>query len=296
MYQQIGIMAAKAAWSAGKTAVELGTKLIEVAIPVVQTASKISVTFIRGGVEAVSKEVVRQQLSKPLPVVENELSVPLSFSGNQFLTFSQEIKSDLNIIKGQNEMLFLSNSIGYFIESHAMRTGIDRGISYALQYDMAAVRTYLKKNRDLRFPGYLLHQCTSLGATVKEMNIFYTSLLNQGAVPDFTKESVDQEFSTRFGAKQQLGSIRSYIPYELQLPHLRAFAEEKKKNAKFMSSLFGSDSDFDIDEINDVAHEALFILNEELIANEQLEHQVSRLITTLPQKRLLIESRPVENS
>ena len=296
MYGHMALWAAKATIGTGNLVAKAGKKFIEVAVPTVKKASQISLTFIQGGINAVqdsskqSSKVERIQLSESLDIVENGLSIPLSFSENQFKTFQQEVSNALNIIKGQNEMLFLSNSIAYFVESHATRTGIDRGISYALQYDIAAVKNYLKKSRDLRFPGYLLHQCTSLAETIKELNVFYTSLLQHGKVPHFTKEDVEEELQKRYGASQRKGEIRSYIPYELQLPFLRNYADEKKKNVSILNIFFGDNSTINLDEINDIAHEALFILSEELIANEELEHRVYKFLKHIPEQKLLVES------
>ena len=122
------------------------SKVIEVGVPLVKKAGAISFKFIEGGVNAVIDDSHQQvKLTKSLDIIDNDLRVPLTFSTNQFRKMNQEIKEDLDIIKGQNDILFLSNSINYFIESHMLRTGIDRGISYALQYDVHAVTNHIKK-------------------------------------------------------------------------------------------------------------------------------------------------------
>lgn len=53
-------------------------------------------------------------------------------------------------------MMFLTNSINYFVKSHKNRTGIDRSITYALQKMILKLLWNILKNL-IRFPGYLLH-------------------------------------------------------------------------------------------------------------------------------------------
>lgn len=287
------IMAAKAASAAASLSVDAGKKFIEVSIPVVKKASMISLQFLQGGLDAVmnnNSTTDKLTLSNKLNIIDNGLSIPLSFSENQIKLFHNTTTNDLNTIKGQNEIMFLSNSISYFIDSHSARTGLDRGISYALQYDITAVRNHLNKSRDLRFPGYLLHQCSSLAETIKELNVFYMSILSNGKVPSFLHEDVKEEMSCRYGAAQRKGDFRSYIPYELQLPFLRELSEEKSKNMSKLNKLFSEIKDFNATEINDLSHEALFILSEELIANEELEHKVNKKLKDSPGEKIIVES------
>ncbi len=201
MYLQMATMA-------GKISAVGGKKLLEISIPAVKKASLIGIRFIQGGISAVNADTSAKEnikLNKKLGIVDNGLSIPLSFSENQIKRFAKEISNEHNIIKGQNEILFLSNSIDYFVSSHTGRTGIDRGISHALQYDLYAVRGHVNKCKDLRFPGYLLHQCNSLAETVKELNIFYCSVLQNGLVPQFTKEEVDEQLTKCYGARKRKG-------------------------------------------------------------------------------------------
>ena len=275
----------------GEVAFGVGKKIIEVGVPLAKRSAQISFTFVKGGVDAVNadRKLNIISLAEPLDIVNNGLSIPFGYSENQFKTFEQNVTKDLNIIKGQNELLFLSNSIGYFVDSHIGRTGIDKSISYALQYDLIAVRNYLNKSRDLRFPGYLLHQCTSLAETVKQLNVFYTSILQNGVVPNFTKEFVSEELSKRYGANQRISGLKSYIPYEQQLPYLREFAREQNKNKSMLSKLFQENGEFNFAEISDVSNEALYVLCEELIANEELEQKINLHLKNLPQNKLYIE-------
>jgi hypothetical protein len=284
-------MALSATSSIGEAAFDAGKKVIEVGIPLTKKAAQLSFTFIKGGLEAVNSENKHNvlSLSQPLDIVNNGLSVPLGYSENQFKTFEQNVTKDLNIIKGQNELLFLSNSISYFVESHLGRTGIDKSISYALQYDLIAVRNYFNKSRDLRFPGYLLHQCTSLAETVKQLNVFYSSILQNGKVPDFSEGFVSEELSKRYGANQRTSGLKSYIPYDQQLPYLREFAKEQNKNKSMLSKLFQENGEFNFAEISDVANEALYVLCEELIANEELEQKINYHLNNLPGNKLYIE-------
>lgn len=271
--------------------------IVEIGIPLLKKASTIAMKFIQEGVEAVKDKQMQEErikLSKPLDIVDNSLNIPTSFVENQLKPFVKNIDNDINTLKGQNEMLFLSNSISYFIDAHSARTGLDRSISHALQCDIAAVRSHLNKSRDIRFPGYLLHQCASLAETVKELNIFYVAILSNGKVPEFTSEFVYDELSKRFGAVQRQGDIRSYMPYEFQLPFMRNCAEYKKKKMSTLIKIFGDNKEFNFSEINDKAHESLFVLGEELIANEELEYKVNSLIQLFPEKRLLVESEKIQ--
>lgn len=297
MYLSLAMMASKGLLSVGSDAVGLaasaGKKIIEIAVPTAKKASLVSVKFIQGGIAEVKNMntgIEPIKLSNKVKIIDDGLSIPLSFSENQLKSFESRITNDLNIIKGQNEIIFLSNSISYFIDSHAIRTGLDRSISYALQYDIAAVRAHLKANRDIRFPGYLLHQCSSLAETIKELNIFYTSVLSHGVVPDFTESFVKTELNRRFGASQRKGDLRSYIPYEMQLPFLRNMAAEKKKEMSVFEKFFKENQDLNISEINDFAHESLFLLSEELIANEELEFKLSQKVSSSQEGKILIES------
>jgi len=292
----IGMMAAKATGVAANVVGTVGKKVIEVGLPLVKQAGSISLRFVEGGIDAVkSNEPTSIKLTKNLNIIDNGLSVPLTFGDNQVKKINQEIREDLNIIKGQNEILFLSNSIKYFVDSHTMRTGIDRGISYALQYDIKAVINHIKKNEGLRFPGYLLHQCTCLAETVKEYNIFYDSVLNHGLVHEWTLEEASDTLERRFGVEENKSVVRSYIPFEYQIPWKRnkllSKIEEEKKSSTW-KKMFESE---DLKEINDEAHDALFILSNELCANESLEYAISQRIEALPKKHLLIQSPETEN-
>ncbi|WP_458735559.1 hypothetical protein [Zobellella taiwanensis] len=282
---------------AASTAVNVGNKILRASLNAGAKASKVSFTFIKGGIEAVhsqsqaslsSHESKVQKISKPLEIIENGLSIPLSFYENQVVKMNNDISNDLMVLKGQNEIHFLSNSIRYFVDSHMGRTGIDRGISYALQYDMKAVTNHLKANSSLRFPGYLLHQSTCLYKTIKEMNIFYDAILHDGHVKDWTPEEVKDEMQKFFGVESNKKYIQNYMPFDLQLPIRRELAENTKEKKSFINfqNLFSADEEH----INDIAHDALFILANELIANENLEHEVAKKISREPNKEILLES------
>lgn len=279
----------------GRTVTKQGKKVMEVAIPLVKKASQLTINFLAtniGGEVPVNTKTI--QLSQPLDIVENGLSLPLSYQENQFKTISQKITDDLDIIKGQNEILFLSNSIHYFLDSHKTRTGIDRGISYALQYDIAAVCNYLKKRRELRFPGYLLHQFTSLAETIKDLNIFYASILHDGHVPIFDEQEIKEEFLKGFGIDKRKGDIGMYVPYEMKMRILREsppVTEEKPKGGSLMSVFKDRVLTKEVEEqVNDIAHDALFILKEELVSNEELEYQIVKKLRILPDKKLIVQS------
>ena len=271
----------------------VGNRLIKAGISAGKTASRVSFTFIQGGMEALKNQdgsanenVKVEKLSKPLSIVENGLSVPASFTENQILKMQTEITDDLTIIKGQNEIHFLSNSIRYFVESHMGRTGIDRGISYALQYDMKAVTNYLKSNSGLRFPGYLLHQSTCLCKTIKEMNIFYDAILRGGHVKDWTEDEVQSELQKFFGIERNQKYIQNYMPFELQIPVKRRLVADAVAKKSAFEALFSSS----VEEVNDVAHDALFALANELVANENLEYEVLKKLEREPDQQLFIEA------
>ena len=57
-----------------------------------------------------------------------------------------------------------------------------------------------------------------------------------------------------------------------------------------LNKLFSEIKEFNTTEINDLSHEALFILSEELIANEELEHKVSKKLKDSPGEKIIIES------
>ncbi|NEX23508.1 hypothetical protein G3480_25045 [Thiorhodococcus mannitoliphagus] len=278
---------------AGQITAVAGKKLIKASIFAGKVASRLTFTFIKGGVEALrdaegSKGTGAkiETLSSPLSIVDNGLSVPASFVESQMIKIQTEITDDLTILKGQNEILFLSNSIRYFVESHIGRTGIDRGISHALQYDMKAVTNYLKDNSGIRFPGYLLHQSTSLCNTIKEMNIFYDAILHGGHVKDWTEEEVQAELQKFFGVEGNKKYIQNYMPFELQIPiKRRLITEAESKKSKF-GALFSST----MEEVNDAAHDALFVLANELVANENLEYEVTKKLEREPNREIFIEA------
>ncbi|MEO5330010.1 MAG: hypothetical protein H7829_17405 [Magnetococcus sp. THC-1_WYH] len=296
MLGKIGGLTANAALAgtssvaAGDSVLAAGKKVIKVSLAAGKTASKIALTFIQGGVSAVTNKNPKhvEKLSKNIGIVDNELSIPMSFIENQFRKIDHEIKGDLSIIKGQNELLFLSNSIKYFVESHIGRTGLDRGISYALQYDMKAATNHIKENTSLRFPGYLLHQCTCLAETLKELNLFYDAVLNNGHVKDWTVLSAKQELERAFGLDGKEKIIQGYIPFAYRLPAKREIREEtkSKRSTWNIKKLFDSG----LEDINDAAHDTLFILENELIANENLEYEISQRLEREPEKMLLVES------
>lgn len=266
----------------------VGKKIIEIGFPVAKQAGKIAFSFAKGGVDGVinadSNMAKPIALSKNLDVVSSDLNIPDSFRANQFIKIKQEISDDLSVIKGQNEILFLSHSIKYFVESHASRIGVDRGISYALQYDIKAVINHIRKNPNIRFPGYLLHQCNVLAETIKEYNIFYESVVNDGYVTDWNQEKANSELDKKFGPEGEKNPLTNYIPFEYQLSWERNKKQKKKKRP--IDVIFGSD-----DEILDEAHDALMILSGELIANEALEEKISNRLAHCPNKKLLIKSK-----
>ena len=251
---------------------------------VLKQGSRLVFNFVKdatnNGTSSTSKKIT---LSRKMDVVENDFSVPKNYIEKQIIRITQDITDDLTVVKGQNEILFLSNSIEYFLKGHADRTGIDKGISYALQYDIAAVINHIRNNQSLRFPGYMLHQCAALASTIKEYNIFYDSILNDGHVKEWTQESVAVEMERKYGPYGESNPVAPYMPYEFQMNWVRG--RKPKSTSKFPIKLpfFGSS-----DEILDEAHDSLVILSKELIASEALEHRIIENLAHLPEHKLVI--------
>ena len=250
---------------AGKEILGKTKKIIEIALPKVQMASEIAIQFLAIDVTGGEKST-EISLSKNLPILDSGLNLPLSYQRNQSVKFKNQISADLDVIKGQNEILFLSNSINYFIESHKSITGIDRGISYALQYDIQAVCNHLKKNPDIRFPGYLLHQLVGLTNTIEELNIFYNSILHDGKV--YSRDDKDHYksiFDETIGIdnKQQQGD---YIPqaFLLEWQREQLLKTEIPKSTSIFESVKGLVSKEQQQILNDEAHDTLYLLKAEL--------------------------------
>jgi len=258
-------------------------------------ASKISPSMVRQGSRLVfnfmkdgsnhgmADSSKRITLSRKMDVVENNLNIPRNYIENQIIRISQDITDDLSIIKGQNEILFLSNSIDYFLKGHADRTGIDKAISYSLLYDIAAVINHIRNNQSLRFPGYMLHQCTALAETIKEYNLFYDSILSDGHVREWTQESVVEEMERKYGPHGEGNPVAPYMPYEFQMNWVRGAKQKNTSKWPIKIPFFGSS-----DEILDEAHDSLMILSKELIANEALEHRIIEKLNHLPERKILI--------
>lgn len=275
---------------AGKNVMERGKKMVQVALPSINSFSSLAISFLSTDVTSTDNTKNASVLTRRLDILDNGLSLPASFQKNQSIKMPQKISNDLDILKGQNEILFLSNSIQYFVDSHKSRVGIDRNISFALQYDIEAVVRYLKKNNEIRFPGYLLHQLMGLAKTVEELNIFYDSILNDGNVQDFSNEDDHKEayFDTVGieGKKYSFG----YIPHNLQLKFKKDEIKViPQKDSGFLSSVKGLVSSKETEEyINGEAHETLYILKAELESNEELEKLIIKKLKSKGQPITLI--------
>ncbi|WP_256414347.1 hypothetical protein [Acinetobacter sp. 5862] len=280
---------------AGQKVIQQGKNfLIEVALPKLQaSASGIAIKIRSTSTDTLHQSNIK--LNKSLNIVNNGLSLPLSYQENLSVSrISHKISNDLDIIKGQNEILFLSNSIQYFLDSHQTRTGLDRGISYALQYDIDAVCQHLKKNKDIRFPGYLLHQLTCLSRTIEELNVFYDSILNNGKVKSFEekdKTGHKEKFNKTVGIDGKKVDY-GYLPYSLQLEFLRDSSEKAQKKSSVFDSMKGLVGSKELEaELNDTAHDALFILKAELAANEELEFKIHEKLKLEDKPMILIVER-----
>ncbi|MBF0633009.1 MAG: hypothetical protein HQL89_18775 [Magnetococcales bacterium] len=310
------------------SAIGAAKKVIEIGLPVVKGAARIGFRFLQGGVHAVvndgeptesSPDAKREQalmslkISQRLEAIENGLSVQACFSKNQFWALREEIKEQLNVLKGQNEVNFLSQSIQYFINSHQGRAGVDRSVSYALQYDINSVIDHIKRESDVRLPGYLIHQCASLAATVKDMNIFYSTVLRNGRVKFVDYSDVKGELDQCVGTDGRRKKFSGYIPFEHKLRYVREKEDsvEARSSSSFplttisdrMNAFWKGNSSKESERKNDswefVAelakssnpnNEVLYILREELMDNEELEMEIAGMIETMPERRILIES------
>jgi hypothetical protein len=133
----------------------------------------------------------------------------------------------------------LSNSIGYFIDSHKYRVGIDHRISYALQYDLKSVFNHLKENKSLRFPGYLQHQVASLCRSIRDLNIFYSAILYDGHVSSLTEEEISADFSKEYVVDNRKSEIGHYIPHDIKLKVERKRGTDSERRGK-KSTIFTS--------------------------------------------------------
>ena len=276
------ITAGTVAYKVGKGAVSTATKIIEISLPIIKQAGRISLKFIEGGVNAVIDDNTKKiELTKKLSIIDNNLNVPTTFDEKQMSSFEEKITYNLEIIKGQNEMMFLTNSINYFVKSHKNRTGIDRSIAYALQNDIEAVMEYIKKE-DVRFPGYLLHQCISLTNTIEEYNIFYSSILKDGQVFEYTQEKANEILSQTFGTKKETSKYLGYIPEKFKMTFYENNKNVSDKN--IFSTLLNKDKQ---------PKEVEKILNrlfKELVSNEELEFHIYNQLDTSANKKIIVQN------
>ncbi|MBR9856368.1 MAG: hypothetical protein GYB38_01530 [Gammaproteobacteria bacterium] len=276
---------------AGQKYLDKGKRVVEVSLPYIKDASELAIDFLSTDVgKELFGDVKNIKLSKKLDVVDRGLSLPSSYDKNQSASIKQKITDGFEITKGQSEILFLSNSINYFIDSHKFRVGIDRNISYALQYDVNAVTEYLKKRSDIRFPGYLLHQLQSLSSTIRELNIFYASLCNDGYVSDYNEEDLLAKLNKKYGAEGKASESIGYYPCDMMLYAKRCLGDSVNQNKPSPSGRFFAGKIFDKGEVASGVHDALEILNDELIFNEKLESNIVEKLKIFPNNKLLIES------
>lgn len=138
-----------------------------------------------------------------------------------------------------------------------------------------------------------MHQLSSLSETIKELNIFYLSILHDGHVQSFDKEELKTELLRGFGVDKRKGEFGTYVPYEIKIQILRdlSSSEEQQKSGSLFRSLKGMVLSKDVqDRFNEIAHDSLFILREELVSNEELEHQIFKKLNMLPEKKVVVKS------
>lgn len=269
-----------------KGSVEVAQKAIEVAIPVVKKAGHISLRFIEGGVAAVRDDEKVLKLSEPSHAIDNNLSLPgLFFEEQEQLVSSVKIANEqLALIHGQNELMFLSNSIQYFIQSHKDREGIDRSISFALQYDILAAANQIKANEKLRFPGYLHHMCDSLARTIREYNRLYDALLNDGYFRTWSLDDAKEKMARTLGPGEVPDFSIGYIPYDLQITIRREYKEALPTLRRLPIPTMPTEF------VNNPAHDSLFVLLHELAANESLEMAIYEKLERFPSNKLVVAS------
>jgi hypothetical protein len=129
----------------------------------------------------------------------------------------------------------------------------------------------------------MLHQCTALGNTIREYNLFYDSILNDGRVKNWSQELVSEELDKRYGPYNELNPMAPYMPYEYQLTWARQ--NSQKKPSKWINKIpfFGSN-----EELMDKAHDSLVILAKELISSESLERRILDKLFHLPDNKIEI--------
>jgi hypothetical protein len=137
----------------------------------------------------------------------------------------------------------------------------------------------------------MLHQCTALAETIKEYNLFYDSILNNGLVHEWTYDEAVKEREKKFGVRRSDNVVGGYIPFELINRWERAQPSSQTDSIKnnIRKKLFDSG----VENIKDEAHDVLRVLLNELDANENLEYLLSKRLETLPGKRLIIKSPEV---
>lgn len=276
----------------GQKMMEKGKGAIQVSLPYVQGASKLAIDFLSTDVgKGLAGDIKSIKLSKSLDIVDRGLSLPSTYDKNQTIPIEKKILEGIEVVKGQNEILFLSNSINYFIDSHRSRVGIDRNISHALQYDVIAVEKYLQKRSEVRFPGYLLHQVKSLSSTISELNVFYDSICKDGYVAEFSEDDLARELTQTVGIEENVNPLQDYYPCDMKLKVERSLL---KGSDNSLSKRFSVDVIKKIAEREvvsfDGAYDALIVLKDELVANEILEQQIAKKLKVLPEAKLMIES------
>lgn len=272
-------------------------KIVEFSLPKIKKASTVMVRMIphkdaNKDSEEKTAEPEQQckhiKLSHPLRIIQHDMNIPSSFSENQMQRIKHEAGEDYaKIAKAQNEIMFLSNSIEYFLKSHLNRYGIDRGISYALQYDMQSVTNHLKDTRGLRFPGYLLHQCKCLSESIEEYNLLYDAILNDGHVTSWNEKKAEEELGRTYGIDKRESIVKDYIPYKYRIPWKREASKEGENSKKWMQ-IFKSNKEH----VNEEAYDELYILAGELTANENLEEKIRKRLENTKGKRIILDSNP----
>ena len=82
------------------------------------------------------------------------------------------------------------------------------------------------------------------------------------------------------------------MPYSLQLEFLRDSSEKAQKKSSVFDSMKGLVGSKELEaELNDTAHDALFILKAELAANEELEFKIHEKLKLEDKPMILIVER-----
>ena len=107
-------------------------------------------------------------------------------------------------------------------------------------------------------------------------------------MPSFTEEDAKEELEKGYGIDKRKGEMRTYVPYELKMRILRKLPNEKAPwIPEFAERMLRRQGGEDVNILSNVE---LYILKEELVANEELEYRIVKKLKLLPEKKLIVHA------